>query len=76
METLYYYKTIDDVFVFSDGTEKTGPEASLFIRRMQDKGTEVERLYTHLEQDWLRLKEAFRPEVWKGKTWWDLYVGQ
>jgi hypothetical protein len=76
METVYYYKNIDDEFVFSDGQRLTGPKASYHIRVLQKAGKSVERLYLDVEEDWDTLKAEFEPEHWIGKTWQDVYMNR
>ncbi len=76
MQTIYYYKNVDDVFVFSDGTELSGPKASYHIRVLQKGGADVVRLYLDVEDDWETLKAEFDPNIWVGKTWQDVYWGR
>lgn len=76
MKTVYYHKTVDDVFVFSDGEERTGPKASYHIRVLQRCGYDVVRLYLDNEDDWETFKAEFDPNIWMGKTWQDIYFAR
>ena len=73
MKTEYYYKTVDDVFVFSDGTRISGPEASMFLRGKQKKGVEVVRVYLDAAEGMEALRAHFPASIWEGKSWQEVY---
>ena len=73
MKTEYYYKTVDDVFVFGDGTRVKGPEASLTLRKKQKRGIDVVRVYLDDAEGWEILKAHFPASLWQGKSWQEVY---
>ena len=76
MKELFYYKTVDDVFVFTDGRRLSGPDASLYLRRKQRSGVRVERLYPDVADHWDTLKKVFPSDYWEGKSPEDVYLDE
>ena len=74
MAVIFYYKTIDDVFVYENGVRKKGPDASRHLCALRKKGFDVERLYPHVPEHWKMIQDRFMtPGYWKGRKWEDAY---
>lgn len=71
-ETVYYYKTGDGTFHFSNGVVKQELQAGEYFRVLYKLNYPIEQL--HLDSDFEKIKRLFRSEnYWRGRTWVDEY---
>lgn len=74
METIYYYKTISDIWHFSTGVSRNAPKACDYLRMLRYAKKNIIKLYLNEPRDFETIKEHFySPEYWDGRTWQDEY---
>ena len=73
-ETIYYYKTSSDTWVFSTYVKRDARKAVEYLRMLRRMKKEVVRLYLDVPDDFEFIKRVFfNKDYWEGRSWQDEY---